>query len=171
MKWTAKKKSKFYKFNSKRRIISLMHSSILRRIWLNFMAFCFFGSFTAFPIFSDFKLYWPEHHWRDFISRNGHLMHQNWYRISFIWSWVPPNFAFQLPKREKYAVYSLEKKAKYALVCIDQWPDFTLAEYHTFCVWPTLAFVCKMHVLFFTCILKKSCVLRTVVEFYSQGIL
>jgi hypothetical protein len=30
-------KSKFYKFISKQRIVSLMHSSILRRIWLNFM--------------------------------------------------------------------------------------------------------------------------------------
>jgi hypothetical protein len=33
-------KSKFSKFISKQRIISLMHSSILRRIWLNFMALC-----------------------------------------------------------------------------------------------------------------------------------
>jgi hypothetical protein len=41
MNWTVKKKSKFCKFISKRRIISLRHSSILRRIWLNFMASCF----------------------------------------------------------------------------------------------------------------------------------
>jgi hypothetical protein len=34
----AVRKSKFHKFISKRSIISLMHSSILRRIWLNFMA-------------------------------------------------------------------------------------------------------------------------------------
>jgi hypothetical protein len=32
--------SKFSKFISKRRIIFLRHSSILRRIWLNFMALC-----------------------------------------------------------------------------------------------------------------------------------
>jgi hypothetical protein len=25
----------------------------------------------------------PEHHWRDLICRNAHLVHQNWYRISF----------------------------------------------------------------------------------------
>jgi hypothetical protein len=82
MNWTVKKKSKFYRFNSKRRIISLMHSSILRRIWLNFMALYlgFIGSFTFFSGFPTFRL---EHHWRDLISRNAHLVHQNWYRISF----------------------------------------------------------------------------------------
>jgi hypothetical protein len=32
------KKSKFYKFIWKRRIISLMHSSVLWQIWLNFIA-------------------------------------------------------------------------------------------------------------------------------------
>jgi hypothetical protein len=31
----------FYKFISKRRIISLRHSSILPRIWLNLMTLCF----------------------------------------------------------------------------------------------------------------------------------
>ena len=36
-----KEKSKSYKFISKRRIISLMHSSILRWFWLNFMALWF----------------------------------------------------------------------------------------------------------------------------------
>jgi hypothetical protein len=41
---------KFYQFISKWRVIYLMHSSILRRIWLNYMAFClvFMGSFTIF---------------------------------------------------------------------------------------------------------------------------
>jgi hypothetical protein len=33
--------------------------------------------------FSVFQLFWPEHHWRDFSSRNAHLVHQNWYRVSF----------------------------------------------------------------------------------------
>jgi hypothetical protein len=40
MNWTVKKKEKFCKFISKLRIISLRHSSILRQIWLNFMALC-----------------------------------------------------------------------------------------------------------------------------------
>jgi hypothetical protein len=48
-----KKKANFiYKFFSKRRIISLMHSSILRRIWLNFMVLC-----SVFRI-SDFQLFY-----------------------------------------------------------------------------------------------------------------
>jgi hypothetical protein len=64
--------------------ISLMHSSILRRIWLNLMTPCLGflpGSFTVFTFFW-FQLFRPEHHWRDFL--NAHLVHQNWYRISFI---------------------------------------------------------------------------------------
>jgi hypothetical protein len=80
-------KSRFYKFISKRRTISLMHNSILRSIWLNFMAIClvFIGSFKLFTFFFplDFQLFRPEHHWRDLSSRNAHLVHQNWYRISF----------------------------------------------------------------------------------------
>jgi hypothetical protein len=47
------RKSKFYTFISKRRIISLMHSSILRRIWLNFMA-QYMGGFLAVLQFSQF---------------------------------------------------------------------------------------------------------------------
>jgi hypothetical protein len=44
----------------------------------------FFGSCTIFTIFvSDFQLFRPEYHWRDLSSRNAHLVHQNWYRISF----------------------------------------------------------------------------------------
>jgi hypothetical protein len=47
------KQNCIFKFISKRRSISLMHSSILRRIWLNFMALFgfFFGSSTDFHIF------------------------------------------------------------------------------------------------------------------------
>jgi hypothetical protein len=45
--------------------------------------FGFFGSFTDFTFFSDFQLFRSEYHWRDFISRNMHLVHQNWCRISF----------------------------------------------------------------------------------------
>jgi hypothetical protein len=65
------KKSKFYKFILKRRIISLRHSFILRRIWLNFMALCLIsdGSFSFHIYFSDFQLFRPEHHWRDLSSR------------------------------------------------------------------------------------------------------
>jgi hypothetical protein len=47
------RKQSIYPFISKRRIISLMYSSILRRIWLNFiqqyLGF-FLGSFTVFTI-------------------------------------------------------------------------------------------------------------------------
>jgi hypothetical protein len=52
---SVKKKNKFYKFISKRRSISLIHSSILRRIWLNFMAK--YLVFSAFIQFSDFQLF------------------------------------------------------------------------------------------------------------------
>jgi hypothetical protein len=65
------------------RNIVLMHSSILRRIWLNFMAqylvffsaLLYFSQFFGFPTFSARV---------PLISRNAHLVHQNWYRISFI---------------------------------------------------------------------------------------
>jgi hypothetical protein len=58
--------------------------SILRRIWLNFMAqhFGLFSAFNIFHNFLDFQLFRPEYHWKDLISRNAHLVHQNWYRIS-----------------------------------------------------------------------------------------
>jgi hypothetical protein len=31
----------------------------------------------------NFQLFRPEYHWRDLSSPNAHLVHQNWYRISF----------------------------------------------------------------------------------------
>jgi hypothetical protein len=46
------KKSKFHTFIYKRRIISLMHSSIVRRIWLNFMVQ--YLGFRLFYTFHDF---------------------------------------------------------------------------------------------------------------------
>jgi hypothetical protein len=53
-----------YKFISKRRIIYVKHSSILRWIWLNFMAQYkgFFRLFSSFHNFSDFQLFRPEYH-------------------------------------------------------------------------------------------------------------
>jgi hypothetical protein len=48
----SQKESKFYKFISKRRIISLMHSPILWQIWLKFMTFCL-GFFSALLKFSQ----------------------------------------------------------------------------------------------------------------------
>jgi hypothetical protein len=65
-----------------RRTISLRHSSILRRIWLNFMALCLVfirRLFHRIHFFSsDFQLFRTEHHWRDLSSPNAHLVHQNW---------------------------------------------------------------------------------------------
>jgi hypothetical protein len=52
MNWTVKKKEIFNKFISKRGIISLGHSSILRRIWLNFMTLL--GVFRLFYSFHNF---------------------------------------------------------------------------------------------------------------------
>jgi hypothetical protein len=43
----------------------------------------FFGSYTVFTIVYGFPTFRPEYHWRDLSSRNAHLVHQNWYRISF----------------------------------------------------------------------------------------
>jgi hypothetical protein len=62
-----------------------MHSSILQRIWLNFMAqYLVFSALIEFSLFfPDFQLFRPKYHWRDLSSRNAHLVHQNWYRISF----------------------------------------------------------------------------------------
>jgi hypothetical protein len=39
--------------------------------------------YSFYTLFSDFQLFWHEYHWRDLVSRNAHLVHQNWYRISF----------------------------------------------------------------------------------------
>jgi hypothetical protein len=77
MNRTVKKKVKFINF--------LMHSSILRRIWLNFMVqYLFIWLLYSFHnSFSDFQLFRPEYHWRDLSSQNAHLVHQNWFRISF----------------------------------------------------------------------------------------
>jgi hypothetical protein len=73
-------RSKLYKFISKRMIISLRHSSILRRIWLNFMTLCLvlIRRLSQFHFLSDFPLFRPEHHWRDLSSRNAHLVRQHW---------------------------------------------------------------------------------------------
>jgi hypothetical protein len=79
-----RKKNKFSKFISERSIVSLIHSSIVWQICLNFMAeylFCF-GSHTVFVLW-NFPLIGPEYHWRDLISRNVRLVHQNRYLISF----------------------------------------------------------------------------------------
>jgi hypothetical protein len=53
--FNCKENSNFYKFNSKQRIISLVHSSILRQIWLNFVAL-YWGFIGSFTFFSDFQL-------------------------------------------------------------------------------------------------------------------
>jgi hypothetical protein len=56
------------------------------------LSFDGFGSISWHPIwvlsalshfFSRFPTFRPEHHWRDLIRRNAHLVYQNWYRISF----------------------------------------------------------------------------------------
>jgi hypothetical protein len=71
---TDKKK---YKFISKRRIVSLMHSSVLRRIRLNFTAFCMvvFRVFIVVTVlyFQSFLQY----------CQNARLVHQSWYCMNF----------------------------------------------------------------------------------------
>jgi hypothetical protein len=42
-------------------------------IWLFWLLYSFHNFFFRFPTY----------HWRDLISENVHLVHQNWYRISF----------------------------------------------------------------------------------------
>jgi hypothetical protein len=45
-----------------------------------------------------FVFFWPEYHWRDLSSWNAHLVHQNWYCISFTYNallkktWYLSNF-------------------------------------------------------------------------------
>jgi hypothetical protein len=72
-------KSKFYKFISKRWIISLMHKYILRRIWLHFMAYCFvfktLYNQIMFRISSCFGL--------SFIEETQFVEMHNWNRMSF----------------------------------------------------------------------------------------
>jgi hypothetical protein len=48
----------------------------------HFITLCF-SALLQFSQFFGFQLFRPEYHWRDLISRNAHLVHQNWYRISF----------------------------------------------------------------------------------------
>jgi hypothetical protein len=59
----------------------------------------FHGSHSFYDIFfTDVQPLRPEHHWRDLICQNTHLVHQNWYLISFAcvyvkhiwksWSWT-----------------------------------------------------------------------------------
>jgi hypothetical protein len=43
-----------------------------------------FPLFYSFHNFSEFLLFRPEYHWQDLISQHAHLVHQNWYRISFV---------------------------------------------------------------------------------------
>jgi hypothetical protein len=44
-----------------------------------------------------FPAFKPEHHWRDLISRNAHLVHQNCYRISFTFEVLQCNFLHLQP--------------------------------------------------------------------------
>jgi hypothetical protein len=50
---------------------------------------------TVFNFF--FQLFRPEYYWRDLSSRNAHLLHQNWYRISFTLKKRRPQELQQLP--------------------------------------------------------------------------
>jgi hypothetical protein len=59
-----------------------MYSSIHRRIWLLIMPPCF-GFLTFYSLAFWIFMFRPEHHGRDNICRNAHLVHQNWYRRSF----------------------------------------------------------------------------------------
>jgi hypothetical protein len=56
------------------------------------MARWFFSSFTVSITFFGFQfLFRPKHHWRDFISRNAHLVYQTRYHKNI---WLRP---FTLP--------------------------------------------------------------------------
>jgi hypothetical protein len=54
---------------------------------ISWHSICFFFSalvhFWRFFLFSHFQLFRAGYHWKDLSSRNAHLVHQNWYRISF----------------------------------------------------------------------------------------
>jgi hypothetical protein len=75
-------KSKFCKFTSELKILSHGQRSVLRWIWLNFMALSVVFIWRLFQflhfVFSDFQLFRPEYHWIDLSSRNAHLVHKNW---------------------------------------------------------------------------------------------
>ena len=76
---------------SKLRIISLRHSSdpskFLAPIFWHYIDY-FHRVLLSYFGFPTFRF---EHHWRDIICRNAHLVHQNWYRIRFIYVnlWSP----------------------------------------------------------------------------------
>jgi hypothetical protein len=64
---------RFYEFISKWMIVSFVHSSILWRIWLHFMAFYldFLGGLYSHNI-SIFQMFWPGHYWGDISCWNAH---------------------------------------------------------------------------------------------------
>jgi hypothetical protein len=75
------KKSKFHKFISKRRIISLTIALSFNRFGSILVTLFGFHP-TAFSEFSNFffrfSKFLSEFHWRDLSSPNEHLVHQNW---------------------------------------------------------------------------------------------
>jgi hypothetical protein len=74
------------------------HSISWHSVW-------FFQIFHNSHIYSHFQFFRLEYHCQDWISRNAHLVHQNWYRISYAlkplgrglcWWTVSPRGSLQL---------------------------------------------------------------------------
>jgi hypothetical protein len=65
--------------------MSLMHTFILRRICVNFMALSlvFVDYFKVVTFFFRISNFFSLSITGDLISRNVHLVHKNWYRINF----------------------------------------------------------------------------------------
>jgi hypothetical protein len=61
--------------------IALSFDGFSSILWLSVLVFI--GYFTVITFFFGFPTFSVEHHWRDLISRNPHLVHPIWYRICF----------------------------------------------------------------------------------------
>jgi hypothetical protein len=81
MNWTVKKKVNFVNSSQNEGFspsgIDLSFDRFGSILWHS-VWFSFDGYFRFHISPPDFQLFWPEHHLRDFSSRNAHLVHQNW---------------------------------------------------------------------------------------------
>jgi hypothetical protein len=82
----------------------------------------FFGSCTVFTfLFPNFQIFRPEYHWRDQSSRNVHMVHQNWYRISF---------TFKVILKIHFNFATLHKHCMSFIYIVYCWRDFISRNVH-----------------------------------------
>jgi hypothetical protein len=73
-----------------------------------------FGSYTLITFFLGFPTFWTKCHWRDFISRNAHMVLQNWYFISFTF------VKYHSDSIHKYSEFEIKKMLEFLIdnICV-----------------------------------------------------